>query len=63
MNLSFLVLTNSRDVQEVSPSNGKSVLVIQDTTERTEAIGAGSENLVGTNKNTIIFEVEKLLHD
>jgi UDP-N-acetylglucosamine 2-epimerase (non-hydrolysing) len=63
MNLSFLVLTDSGGIQEEAPSLGKPVLVMRDTTERPEALDAGTVKLVGTKKNTIMNEVEKLLND
>jgi UDP-N-acetylglucosamine 2-epimerase len=50
-------------VQEEAPSLGKPVLVMRDTTERPEAVEAGTVKLVGTNKETIIKEAQKLLDD
>ena len=50
-------------VQEEAPSLGKPVLVMRDTTERPEAVEAGTVKLVGTNKESIINEAQKLLDD
>jgi UDP-N-acetylglucosamine 2-epimerase (non-hydrolysing) len=61
MNLSFLVLTDSGGIQEEAPGLGKPVLVMRDTTERPEALEAGTVRLVGTDKNRIIGEVSALL--
>jgi len=63
MNQSYLILTDSGGIQEEAPSLGKLVLVMRDTTERPEAIEAGTVKLVGTDKKTIIEAVEKLLAD
>lgn len=63
MNRSYLIITDSGGVQEEAPSLGKPVLVMRDTTERPEAVDAGTVILVGTNKDKIIQEAEKLLHD
>jgi UDP-N-acetylglucosamine 2-epimerase (non-hydrolysing) len=63
MSKSYLILTDSGGIQEEAPSLGKPVLVMRDTTERPEAIKAGTVKLVGTNKDKIIKEVEKLLND
>jgi len=63
MNHSYLVLTDSGGIQEEAPGLGKPVLVMRDTTERPEALEAGTVKLVGTNKNSIITEVEKLLNN
>lgn len=59
----YLVLTDSGGVQEEAPGLGKPVLVMRDTTERPEAVDAGTVKLVGTNSNTITFEVQALLDD
>lgn len=56
MNQSYFIITDSGGVQEEAPSLGKPVLVMRDTTERPEAIEAGTVKLVGTNK-----EAQKLL--
>lgn len=61
MNCSFMVITDSGGVQEEAPSLGKPVLVMRDTTERPEAVEAGTVILVGTDDNKIIDEAQKLL--
>ena len=61
MNLSYLVLTDSGGIQEEAPGLGKPVLVMRDTTERPEALDAGTVKLVGTDKSTIIREVSALI--
>ena len=58
-----IVLTDSGGIQEEAPGLGKPVLVMRDTTERPEAVEAGTVKLVGTNKKVIIEEVERLLND
>ncbi|MCB0744416.1 MAG: UDP-N-acetylglucosamine 2-epimerase (non-hydrolyzing), partial [Ignavibacteriae bacterium] len=58
---SKIILTDSGGVQEEAPSLGKPVLVMRENTERPEAVTAGTVKLVGTNKNTIINEVSKLI--
>ncbi|MFN3901696.1 MAG: non-hydrolyzing UDP-N-acetylglucosamine 2-epimerase [Alishewanella aestuarii] len=63
MNRSYLVLTDSGGIQEEAPSLGKPVLVMRDTTERPEAVAAGTVKLVGTDKAKIVSEVTKLLTD
>ncbi|MCF7530049.1 non-hydrolyzing UDP-N-acetylglucosamine 2-epimerase [Neisseria lisongii] len=63
MRNSYLILTDSGGIQEEAPSLGKPVLVMRDTTERPEAVEAGTVKLVGTNKDTIIKEVKLLLND
>lgn len=63
MNKSYLILTDSGGVQEEAPSLGKPVLVMRDTTERPEAVEAGTVVLVGTDKNKIIKECERILDD
>lgn len=57
----YLVLTDSGGVQEEAPGLGKPVLVMRDTTERPEAVDAGTVKLVGTNPNSIVKEVQSLL--
>ncbi len=61
MNQSYLIITDSGGVQEEAPSLGKPVLVMRNTTERPEAVEAGTVSLVGTNKEKIIDEANKLL--
>ncbi len=61
MEKSYLVLTDSGGIQEEAPSLGKPVLVMRDTTERPEALFAGTVKLVGTNYNRIVTEVSTLL--
>jgi UDP-N-acetylglucosamine 2-epimerase (non-hydrolysing) len=61
MNASYLILTDSGGIQEEAPSLGKPVLVMRDTTERPEALEAGTVKLVGTRHKSIISEVSKLL--
>jgi len=63
MNKSYFIITDSGGVQEEAPSLGKPVLVMRDTTERPEAVEAGTVKLVGTNKEAIIKEAQKLLDD
>jgi len=61
MEKSTLVLTDSGGIQEEAPGLGKPVLVMRDTTERPEALEAGTVKLVGTNYDKIILEVSALL--
>jgi len=63
MNRSYLILTDSGGVQEEAPSLGKPVLVMRDTTERPEAVEAGTVKMVGTDVERIIAETSKLLSD
>ncbi|PKM17305.1 MAG: UDP-N-acetylglucosamine 2-epimerase (non-hydrolyzing) [Gammaproteobacteria bacterium HGW-Gammaproteobacteria-15] len=63
MSRSTLVLTDSGGIQEEAPSLGKPVLVMRDTTERPEAVEAGTVKLVGTDQAKIVAEVSKLLTD
>lgn len=63
MNKAYFIITDSGGVQEEAPSLGKPVLVMRDTTERPEAVEAGTVKLVGTNKDTIIKEAQKLLDE
>lgn len=63
MDISYLILTDSGGIQEEAPSLGKPVLVMRDTTERPEALAAGTIKLVGTSKNKIIQLVNQLLID
>ncbi|MDG2990541.1 UDP-N-acetylglucosamine 2-epimerase (non-hydrolyzing) [Candidatus Synechococcus calcipolaris G9] len=59
----YLLLTDSGGLQEEAPSLGKPVLVLRDTTERPEAIAAGTAKLVGTEISTIVAEAGALLGD
>jgi UDP-N-acetylglucosamine 2-epimerase (non-hydrolysing) len=61
MKQSYLIITDSGGVQEEAPSLGKPVLVMRDTTERPEAVDAGTVILVGTNKEKIVSETNYLL--
>ena len=63
MNRSHLILTDSGGIQEEAPSLGKPILVMRDTTERPEAIKAGTAKLVGTDPDTIYDAVKTLLND
>ena len=63
MEKSTLVLTDSGGIQEEAPGLGKPVLVMRDTTERPEALEAGTVKLVGTNYDKIVNEVSQLLDD
>jgi len=61
MSKSYFIITDSGGVQEEAPSLGKPVLVMRDTTERPEALEAGTVKLVGTNSEMIIKEAQILL--
>ena len=63
MEQSTIVLTDSGGIQEEAPGLGKPVLVMRDTTERPEALAAGTVKLVGTNYEKIVTEVSRLLDD
>ena len=63
MNKSFLIITDSGGVQEEAPSLGKPVLVMRDTTERPEAVDAGTVILVGTDKELIVSKALDLLNN
>ena len=63
MEKAHIVLTDSGGIQEEAPGLGKPVLVMRDTTERPEAVEAGTVKLVGTNYKAIIDNVSKLLSD
>jgi UDP-N-acetylglucosamine 2-epimerase (non-hydrolysing) len=63
MHSSTLILTDSGGVQEEAPSLGKPVLVMRDTTERPEALEAGTVRLVGTDEDLIVSSVCNLLDD
>jgi UDP-N-acetylglucosamine 2-epimerase (non-hydrolysing) len=63
MNRAHLILTDSGGVQEEAPSLGKPVLVMRDTTERPEAVAAGTVRLVGTDEMAIREGIDRLLGD
>ena len=63
MEKSKLIITDSGGVQEEAPSLGKPVLVMRETTERPEAVEAGTVILVGTNVKKIFSEANALLQD
>lgn len=63
MNRSSIILTDSGGIQEEAPSLGKPVLVMRNTTERPEAVEAGTVKLVGTDVNLIVENVSTLLDD
>lgn len=63
MDKSTIVLTDSGGIQEEAPGLGKPVLVMRDTTERPEALEAGTVKLVGTDYNKIMKEVSELVED
>jgi UDP-N-acetylglucosamine 2-epimerase (non-hydrolysing) len=58
-----LILTDSGGIQEEAPSLGKPVLVLRDTTERPEAVEAGTVRLVGTDADAIVTQASQLLDD
>lgn len=63
MHHSYLVLTDSGGIQEEAPSLGKPVLVLRDTTERPEAVKAGTVRLIGTDRDVVYDETKRLLTD
>nr|WP_281378419.1 UDP-N-acetylglucosamine 2-epimerase (non-hydrolyzing) [Halomonas organivorans] len=63
MNRADIILTDSGGIQEEAPSLGKPVLVMRDTTERPEAVSAGTVKLVGTDVGAITGELRRLLTD
>lgn len=63
MHKAHLILTDSGGVQEEAPALGKPVLVLRDTTERPEAVSAGTVKLIGTDKNRVYEETKLLLSD
>ena len=63
MNRAYLILTDSGGIQEEAPSLGKPVLVMRDTTERPEAVEAGTVKLVGTEVDAISSNIHSLLTD
>ena len=58
-----MIITDSGGVQEEAPSLGKPVLVMRETTERPEAVDAGTVILVGTDRQRIVAEASRLLND
>ncbi len=63
MNRAYLIITDSGGVQEEAPSLGKPVLVMRNTTERPEAVAAGTVKLVGISREAIVKETLNLLHN
>ena len=63
MDRAHILLTDSGGIQEEAPSLGKPVLVMRNTTERPEAVAAGTVRLVGTDQETIVTETSRLLDD
>jgi UDP-N-acetylglucosamine 2-epimerase (non-hydrolysing) len=63
MDRSYIILTDSGGIQEEAPSLGRPVLVMRDTTERPEAIEAGTAKLVGTNSKNIVHQVICLMEN
>ena len=63
MEKSTVVLTDSGGIQEEAPGLGKPVLVMRDTTERPEAVDAGTVKLVGTDFDKIVSETSRLIED
>ena len=63
MNQAHIILTDSGGIQEEAPSLGKPVLVLRDTTERPEAIDAGTVKLIGTSRERVYQELKQLLTD
>lgn len=63
MSRAHIILTDSGGIQEEAPSLGKPVLVMRETTERPEAVAAGTVKLVGTDRSRIVHELNQLLND
>ena len=63
VDISYLILTDSGGLQEEAPSLGKPVLVLRETTERPEAVDAGTAKLVGTDYQNIVSNSSELLSD
>lgn len=63
MNKCYMVMTDSGGLQEEAPHLGKPVLVLRDVTERPEAVTSGTVKLLGTNKNLIVHEANKIIRN
>jgi UDP-N-acetylglucosamine 2-epimerase (non-hydrolysing) len=63
MTKAYIIITDSGGIQEEAPSLGKPVLVMRDTTERPEAVAAGTVRIVGCGETRILEEVRRLLSD
>lgn len=63
MSRAYLIVTDSGGIQEEAPALGKPVLVTRETTERPEAVAAGTARLVGTDPERLIVAAEQLLND
>jgi UDP-N-acetylglucosamine 2-epimerase (non-hydrolysing) len=63
MRRAWMIITDSGGIQEEAPSLGKPVLVLREKTERPEAVEAGTVRLVGTSRERIVSEAERLLDD
>jgi UDP-N-acetylglucosamine 2-epimerase (non-hydrolysing) len=63
MSQAHIIITDSGGIQEEAPALGKPVLVLRESTERPEAVKAGTVQLVGTNYQTIVEETKRLLYD
>lgn len=63
MDKAYIIMTDSGGIQEEAPSLGKPVLVLRDTTERPEAVSAGTVKIIGTDKANIIAETQKLINN
>ena len=63
MHNSYLILTDSGGIQEEAPALGKPVLVLRNTTERPEAVTAGTVKLIGTGKEDVYAATSRLLND
>lgn len=63
MSRAYVILTDSGGIQEEAPSLGKPVLVMRDTTKRPEAVAAGTVKLVGTEVESIVTQLTRLLTD
>src|SRR6185295_10354163 len=63
MRQAWIVVTDSGGIQEEAPSLGKPVLVLRQVTERPEAVDAGAEKVIGTERQDIVNEISRLLDD